>query len=233
MSSARDLYVVVGVTGGIGRAVSDHLLSCGVSVLGVSRKADGVNQNIVGSGSYASVAADLTDEGSVANLFGWIRSNNYYPIGLLNAAGVGHFSKIADMSLANWKSTLDTNLTGSFLLVREFLRFPNKGIVRRIAHVGSTADHHPFETCAAYGASKYGLRGFVEVCNVELCPDLIFSTLVSLGAVDTPIWDKRDGFDRSEMLNCASVAKAFAELLMNRDRVRVDSMTMLPPKGIL
>ena len=78
--------------------------------------------------------------------------------------------------------------------------------------IGSIADHTTFPENGAYAASKYALRALHEVLRAELKGSGVRVTVVSPGAVDTPLWDpirpdSRDGFTpRSAMLPAEAVA---------------------------
>jgi NADP-dependent 3-hydroxy acid dehydrogenase YdfG len=69
--------------------------------------------------------------------------------------------------------------------------------------------------------------------NHELSGAGIRTTLLTLGAVFTPIWEAREGFSASAMLSVDDVAAAVKNIVELPLHVRIDDMTLLPPKGIL
>jgi hypothetical protein len=57
-------------------------------------------------------------------------------------------------------------------------------------------------------------------------------TNVLAGAVDTPIWDERPGFDREAMMDPAELAAMVVDLV-ERPRVAPDELRVVPPSGVL
>ena len=86
---------------------------------------------------------------------------------LVANAGVGHFAPIDEMTEANWKATIDTNLTGVFNSVKASID-PLKKSRGYIITIASLAGANFFETAAAYNASKFGLVGFSQAIMLDL-----------------------------------------------------------------
>jgi 3-oxoacyl-[acyl-carrier protein] reductase len=86
---------------------------------------------------------------------------------LVANAGVGHFAPIDSLSEEDWKSTIDTNLTGVFNSVKASLDAlkNSKGYIITIASLAGT---NFFENGAAYNASKFGLVGFSHAIMLDL-----------------------------------------------------------------
>jgi len=57
-------------------------------------------------------------------------------------------------------------------------------------------------------------------------------TSVIAGAVDTPIWDDRPGFDRAKMMRADELAALIVDVVA-RPSVAVDEIVVLPPGGTL
>jgi NADP-dependent 3-hydroxy acid dehydrogenase YdfG len=94
--------------------------------------------------------------------------NHFGQLDLLVAnAGVGHFAPIDQLSLDDWKSTIDTNLTGVFHSVKASIDAlkQTKGYIITIASLAGT---NFFENGAAYNASKFGLVGFSQAIMLDL-----------------------------------------------------------------
>jgi NAD(P)-dependent dehydrogenase (short-subunit alcohol dehydrogenase family) len=145
--------VVIGGTGDIGRAVIARLQAEGLRVLCAAHD--------VHEETPAAMRVDITDESSVMALFEKTE-NALGPISLLvNCAGGGGFTPIADTSIHDWRRTLDVNLTGAFLCAREAFKRMKAREGGRLIHIGSVSDHLSLPLNAAYAASKHGLRGLV------------------------------------------------------------------------
>jgi NAD(P)-dependent dehydrogenase (short-subunit alcohol dehydrogenase family) len=109
--------------------------------------------------------ADLSSESSVGQLFSRIHSPD--GLGIAHVVIVNHAIyvnqpiPVMDMSLAQWESTLNKNLTSSFLVVREYLRRLNEATAEdkdraNIVLIGSTAGKHGELYHADYASSKSG-----------------------------------------------------------------------------
>ena len=99
-------------------------------------------------------------------------------------AGVGHFAPVQDMSEADWRSVIDTNLTGAFLTVKAAIPYlkQSEGYVITLS---SLAGKNPFAGGGAYNASKFGLNGLSEVMMLDLRPLKIKVTQIMPGSVAT------------------------------------------------
>ena len=103
---------------------------------------------------------------------------------LIANAGVGHFAPIDKLTEADWKETIDTNLTGVFNSVKacvEALK-KSKGYIITIA---SLAGSNFFENGAAYNASKFGLVGFTQAIMLDLRKYEIKVSTIMPGSVAT------------------------------------------------
>jgi len=100
--------------------------------------------------------------------------------------------------------------------------------------IGSIADHLGFTGSAAYGATKFGVRGMHESIVAELAGTGVRTTLVSPGPVDTDIWDpidpdSKDGFTkRKDMLRPEDVAEAVLFAVTRPPRTAITEIRLLP-----
>ena len=103
---------------------------------------------------------------------------------LVANAGVGHFAPIESLTEEDWKSTIDTNLTGVFNSVKASLEAlkKSKGYIITIASLAGT---NFFENGAAYNASKFGLVGFTQAIMLDLRKHGIKVTTIMPGSVAT------------------------------------------------
>ncbi|MBZ4412532.1 SDR family oxidoreductase [Myxococcus sp. XM-1-1-1] len=221
--SARNA-IVVGGTGNIGAAVIHRLRAEGLHVICASED--------VTRESSDSMRVDVTDEASVRSLFDKASANG--PLHLLvNCSGFGAFTPIEETSLADWRKSLDVNLTGAFLCAREAFKRMKAHGGGRIVHIGSVSDHLTLPMNGAYAASKHGLRGLTGVLNAEGKDHAIRATLLSLGAVYTAFWKTRPEFSPADMLSVDDVAESIWEIARKPLHIRVDELRMVPSKGVL
>jgi len=107
-----------------------------------------------------------------------------HPVTLFDA-GVGVFRPVQDLTLEEWRSTIDTNLSGAFYCSREALfRFVTRG-GGYIVNINSLAGANAFAGGAAYNASKFGLTGFTEAMMQDVRSDNVRVSTVMPGSVAT------------------------------------------------
>ena len=152
--------VVTGGTRGIGRAIAAALLEAGAAVAICGRSESGVTAAVdelrrQSSGTIIGRAADVSNQRDVAEFFRFVdRQFGGLDI-LVNNAGIGVFRPAGELSIDEWRRTIDTNLTGVFLCCHEALpRFGNRG-GGFIVNISSLAGKNPFAGGAAYNASKF------------------------------------------------------------------------------
>jgi NAD(P)-dependent dehydrogenase (short-subunit alcohol dehydrogenase family) len=150
---------------------------------------------------------------------------------LVNNAGIGIFRPVGELTLEDWRATLDINLTGVFYCCREAIPRLRHSGGGAIVNVSSLAGKNPFAGGAAYNASKFGLNGFSEALMLDHRRDRIRVTYVMPGSVDT------DFSPRSERASWKiapeDVAEAVVLALRMPDRTTVSRIEMrpsIPPK---
>ena len=151
---------------------------------------------------------------------------------LVCCAGQGTFTPVLESSVADLRAMLEVHIVGAFLCAREAMR--GMGARRRghIVMVSSVAAHRTFTACSGYSAAKEGLRGLTRVLVEEARPFDVRVTGLYPGALDTPIWDSREGFDRSAMMRPDDLAPLVVEIV-TRPAISVEELIVLPPRGAL
>ncbi|KAJ7627609.1 NAD(P)-binding protein [Mycena polygramma] len=176
----KDVHVLItGASGGIGLETARLFLNQGAKVTAhYNTTASTLDVLIAEFGAQRIVAAqaDLTVEDDVARLF----AESGAALGPVQVVIINHGiwptadEPITQMSLARWQKTLDTNLTGAFLVAREYLRQLEKApeALREKASmcfVGSAAGRYGEAAHADYAASKSALMyGFTLSLKNEI-----------------------------------------------------------------
>jgi NAD(P)-dependent dehydrogenase (short-subunit alcohol dehydrogenase family) len=176
--------VVTGAGSGIGAATAQLFIAEGAQVAAIDRNEDGI-VSWFKTGTGIALKADIADEASVneavkraAEALGGID-------GLVNAAGVSNTDLLRDVSLDDWKRTIDINLTGTFLMCRACLPWLEKVQDSTIVNFSSGQGLQPFVRRGAYAASKAGVISLSKTLAMEWAP--IRVNTICPGAVDTPM----------------------------------------------
>ncbi|MCG8419773.1 MAG: SDR family oxidoreductase [Proteobacteria bacterium] len=228
--------VVTGASSGIGRAVAGTLAEKGARVVGLARRFDArAFLRLPEPGAIAPIRIDVTDAAGVETCFAEIArllgSNRGVDV-LVNAAGSGHFAPLLSTEVDELRALLEVHVVGSFLCSREALRIMAPQGRGHIVNIGSLAAVRTFAECAAYTAAKAGQLGLGRVLAEEARPAGVRVTTLIAGAVDTPIWDHRPGFDRSQMMRAESIADVVVEVI-DRPEIAVEEILLTPPVGVL
>ena len=185
------LHKVAYITGGskgIGLGIAKTLLDNGMRVAITSRTLVAAQRAAdTLSSDSARVLALASDVSSLASETKAIEATiaHFGQLDVLVAnAGVGHFANIETLTEAEWKETIDTNLTGVFNSVKASIPAikESKGYIITIA---SLAGANFFETASAYNASKFGLVGFTQAIMLDLRKLGIKVTTIMPGSVAT------------------------------------------------
>jgi 3-oxoacyl-[acyl-carrier protein] reductase len=182
--------IVTGGSRGIGFAIAKALAQSGAAVAICGRNQTALDKAVsqltkTGPSKVIGKVADVSKSTEVEALFGFVDQELGGLDILVNNAGIGVFKPTAELTLADWAKTLETNLTGVFYCCREALRrLKNQG-GGYIINIGSLAGKNPFAGGAAYNASKFGLNGFSEAMLLDHRYDNVRVTQIMPGSVDT------------------------------------------------
>lgn len=109
---------------------------------------------------------------------------------LVNNAGVLHRASLAEETPAGFEGSWRVNCLGPFLGIRAALSHLRNAEGASIVNTCSTGAIRPFPNHAAYGSSKWALRGLTQVAAAELAASGIRVNAVFPGPVETPMLDE-------------------------------------------
>ncbi|HZQ62169.1 MAG TPA: SDR family oxidoreductase [Casimicrobiaceae bacterium] len=165
--------VVTGAGTGIGKAVSLSLLGAGYRVALAGRRAEPLQEvaSRSGAGERALVVStDVARADSVAALFARVQQAFGRLDLLFNNAGIGAPAiPMEELSLQQWQSVVDINLTGAFLCTQEAIRIMKAQAPRggRIINNGSISAHAPRPNSVAYTATKHAITGLTKSTSLD------------------------------------------------------------------
>ena len=225
------IVVIVGATGGIGMNTAKLLKGSSAIVYLIGRNAEKLSKVAIETGIDADriFEMDITNENSVnttiQHILGKVPSIDI----LINAAGLGIIKSIDVLSAEDFIKSVQTNLIGSFYLVKAVL--PSMKLVKKglIINIPGVLGKVPMAGAAAYSASKYGLVGMMQSIREELKRTDIRITNLFLGGVDSPFWDTIDlKVQREKMINAEEAAKAIWFLCQQPVSGVVSEMVLQP-----
>jgi len=107
---------------------------------------------------------------------------------LVNNAGIGVFKSVADLTIDDWKQTIETNLSGAFYCSRAALHRMRSRRSGYLVNISSLAGKNLFAGGAAYNASNCGLHGFSDAMILDHRSDGIPVRYVLPGMVGYGVW---------------------------------------------
>ena len=186
----KRIVVITGGTGGLGRVVVETFLAGGDVVVVNYRSADKVEQmrrELPHSDRLHGFPAQLTDETSVRQFFGQIDKKLGTPQVLLHLAG-GFWmgGDIAETPLEQWEHMIQTNLTATFLTLREAFARMKQSSGGVIVTVAAQAALTLPPGLAAYSVSKAGVVALTETLAREGLAYHVRANVLLPSIIDTP-----------------------------------------------
>lgn len=169
MPSENRVAVVTGAARGIGRRVALTLAERGYAVAANDLDApEGTLDELewIGNGAL-SITGDVADEDAVRGMVEAVTGKFGRVDVLVNNAGISLISPAEDTTLPDWRRVLEVNLTGPFLMCREFGQAMLEQGSGSIVNVSSVAGLLGIADRAAYNASKHGLVGLTRTLAAE------------------------------------------------------------------
>jgi NAD(P)-dependent dehydrogenase (short-subunit alcohol dehydrogenase family) len=171
-TAAGQVAIVTGGGTGIGRAAALALLGGGWRVVVAGRRPEPLQEVVkqAPDGQALAVPTDMTDADAVRALFDQaVQAFGRVDL-LFNNAGRGlPANPLEDMSVADWKSVVDTNLNGMFYGIQNAFRVmkAQQPVGGRIINNGSISAHAPRPHSIAYTATKHAVTGLTKAASLD------------------------------------------------------------------
>jgi NAD(P)-dependent dehydrogenase (short-subunit alcohol dehydrogenase family) len=187
----QDKHVLItGGAQGVGLAVAERFLAAGAKVTITGRNKDRLaeaKQALGIVGSVLTVAADVSDEAAVADLFEKAEAA-HGPVNILvNNAGISGSAPLSRMSAEHFDEMMAVNARGVFLCCRAAAGPMGKNGGGRIINIASTAGMKGYAYVAAYVASKHAAVGLTRALALELASKNITVNAICPGFIETPM----------------------------------------------
>lgn len=195
LSLADRVIIVTGAAQGIGQATAELALDLGASVIAVDNNGDMLKswKDARGSERLLALAGSVADQAFVEEVVNGAVARFGHVDGLVNNAGIVRAAMIEKMTLQQWQSVIDVNLSGVFY----FLQAVGKQMMAQvkagktgnnsIVNVSSDAGRRGTIGQINYGAAKSGVLGLTMSAAREWAKYGIRTNSVCFGVVETPM----------------------------------------------
>lgn len=178
--------LITGATGGIGQALVRRLASDGASVVASDREQSSVLDELAAGHHAVPAVADLRKAVEIQRMADTVQ-REVGDLGVLVAnAAYMCMGAFENQSEDEWWRQVETNLSGTFHLIRSLLPGMRRLRGGRIVVICSEWGVIGWPNATAYAASKAGLISMTKSLSRELAPEGIYVNAVAPGVIDTP-----------------------------------------------
>jgi len=229
--------LVTGASSGIGLAIARALGEDGYGVTVSARRPEKLEDAAKGLSDagldVTPVTANMAEEDDITALAAAHRDRYGRLDVLVNNAGIGIGSEIAEVETKRLDLQIDVNLRGVFLMTREAIpmlreagREHGKAL---LLNMSSIAGKHGQPWVAAYSATKAAVVGLSQATQGEVDKDGVQVTAFCPGFVATPMTDWNEAVPKEEMIQPEDLAEAVRFLLRTSTHCRVPEVQFVRP----
>lgn len=181
------IALVTGAGSGIGRESAGALAAAGFHVVVCGRRQSALDETIEqynAADSMTAITCDVTDEASVDTLFKAIQKEHGRLDVLFNNAGNNvPPMPIDELTVDQWKTVIDVNLTGAFIAARAAFGLMRKQNPQggRIINNGSISAAAPRPGSVPYTVSKHAISGLTKTLALDGRPFDIACGQIDIG----------------------------------------------------
>lgn len=238
MPDPTPVALISGASRGIGAAAARCFAAAGYDLLLLARsEADlsALAAELAPLGRRVeTLALDLADAAAIAPGLDQLCGRGLTPSVVINNAGMAYTGSLAEMPLDQWLRLMQLNVTAVFQVCQALLPRLRAAGGGHIINVSSHAAHHAFPDWGAYCVSKAALGSLGRCLAAEERSHGIRVSTLTLGAVNTPLWDSEtvhSSFDRRAMLEAERAAEALLYLAQQPATLVVEDLTLMPAAG--
>ncbi|MGA8708543.1 MAG: oxidoreductase [Steroidobacteraceae bacterium] len=207
-SHRSDVWLVTGVSSGIGQALAQEVLKRGLRVIGTLRKPQQIRDfEALAPGRAFGVELDVTDAERVARVLTAAIEAMGGHIGVaVNNAGRGLPGAVEELPLQSMRELMEVNFFGAVNVIKAVLPFMRRQRAGHLINVSSLAGVLGVQGMPVYSATKFALEGLSEGLRREVREFGIRLTIVELGLFRTNF--RRNWFQGVGSLDAAAAASS-------------------------
>lgn len=180
------IALVTGGGTGIGRAITDALVTAGAQVVVVGRRKEPLEETVAAyPGQVHAYPYDVTREEEAPHLLQRIQSEVGTPTILVNNAGIHLKKKAEDVTVEEFRKVLETHIVGAHALSAAAIPLMRKAGGGSILYIASMASLFGIPYVVAYAAAKSAMLGVVRTLAVEYGGDNIRVNAIAPGWIET------------------------------------------------
>lgn len=224
------IAIVTGVSKGIGKSIVMGLLEKGCKVAGL-----GITTPDYEHPDFMYIRTNIRNFDEVKAGFEKVKETFGDELHILvNNAGLGYFGFLEDISIDQWQTMYDTNVSGTFYCCKLALPIMKQQEYGHIINIASTAALEGYPQVSAYCSTKFAVRGLTESLYKEARDFRVKVTCVYPGSVKTDFFKNSPGIKPHDyMLMPNDVANAIGQILETPDNYHTVNYEIRPlqPKG--
>lgn len=186
MNKSTRIWLITGVSGGLGRALALEAAQNGDIVYGTLRKTEQLEtfNNLVPEKTFG-IILDVNQHQNIAAVLTNILEQQGRLDVLVNNAGYGLFGAIEELSMNEARQQMETNFFSVLALTQAVLPIMRKQRSGHILQISSMSGIRAYSGTGLYNASKFALEGMSEALAAEIKPLNIHLTLIEPGPFRT------------------------------------------------
>jgi 3-oxoacyl-[acyl-carrier protein] reductase len=191
--------IVTGGSRGLGLGIARKLSTEGYRVIAVARSESAEfhearkSAEAAANGSLEFRAGDLSDLGAIPDLIKGVRRDFGGLYGLVNNAGIGPSSLLANMPAREIEALVQLNTVSPMIVTKSALRAMMVDGEGRIINMASIVASTGFTGLSVYSATKASLIGFTRALAREVGPIGITVNAIAPGFIDTEMTGGLEG----------------------------------------
>ena len=231
------LALITGATKGIGRSTAISFSDAGWDLILLARNIDmleDLKKELSDSGNKIYICrCNLSKPNEINIAVNNIIKISGCPSVLINNAGFAYNGDLIGMPIDAWQEIMQVNLTSVFQMCSLIVPLMRKkgGL---IINVSSHAAHNAFPQWSAYCVSKAALASFTKCLREEERKNSIRACTITLGSVNTPLWDSEfvnSDFNRASMLSSKKVSQTILFIAEQTENQLIEDLTLMPATG--
>ena len=231
------LALITGATKGIGRSTAKTFAKAGWNLILLARnirKLEDLKNELSHYEIQINIlACDLSKSEEVDRYLNQCLKSYGCPTVVINNAGFAFNGELVSMPLEKWQEIIQVNLTSVFQIcscIVPFMRIKGGLII----NVSSHAANNAFPKWGAYCVSKAALASFTKCLREEERKNSIRACTITLGSVNTPLWDSEfvnSDFDKDSMLSSDKVSDTILFIAEQPKSQLIEDLTLMPATG--